>query len=168
MFETFEEGRLTLRQYLDRLVFHRPRPFTRGEFRRFMLAQSTPFPKMIELVAALKFQDGLKIAVVSNEARELNAYRIRKFGLARFVDFFVSSCLVHRRKPDARIYQLALDLAQVPARRVLYIDNTAMFTDVASDLGIRSVLHTGYATTCAALRKFGLGAGRAARRRADC
>ena len=160
MFETFEEGRLTLREYLDRLVFHRPRPFTRAAFRRFMFAQSTAFPKMIELVAALKFQDGLRVAVVSNEARELNAYRIRRFGLGRFVDFFVSSCLVHRRKPDVRIFRLALDLAQLPPRQVLYIENTAMFADVASGLGIRSVLHTGYETTRAALREFGLGAGR--------
>jgi putative hydrolase of the HAD superfamily len=158
MFETFEEGRLTLRQYLDRLVFHRSRPFTRAEFRRFMFAQSTAFPKMIELVAALKFRDGLKVAVVSNEARELNAFRIRRFGLGRFVDFFVSSCLVHRRKPDARIFRLALDLAQVQPRQVLYIENTAMFADVAAGLGIRSLLHTGYGTTRAALHKLGLGA----------
>jgi len=46
-----------------------------------MFAQSKPYPEMIKLVAQLKSQRGLKIIVVSNEARELNEYRIRKFKL---------------------------------------------------------------------------------------
>ena len=35
-FETFEEGKLTLDEYLDLVVFHQKRPFTRAQFRRFM------------------------------------------------------------------------------------------------------------------------------------
>jgi hypothetical protein len=38
-----------------------------------MFGQSKPYPEMIDLVAQLKIRHGLKIAVVSNEARELNA-----------------------------------------------------------------------------------------------
>ena len=85
-FDTYEEGKLTLEEYLNRVVFYEKRPFTRAQFRRFMFAQSKPYPEMIELIARLKVRHGLKIAVVSNEARELNAYRIRKFKLDRFVD----------------------------------------------------------------------------------
>jgi putative hydrolase of the HAD superfamily len=70
-----------------------------------MFAQSKPYPDMIELVVQLKVRYGLKIAVVSNEGRELNTYRIRKFKLGAFVDFFISSCFVHLRKPDAYIFQ---------------------------------------------------------------
>jgi putative hydrolase of the HAD superfamily len=94
--------------------------------------------------------------VVSNEAREVNAYRIRKFKLDRLVDSFISSCFVHIRKPDADIFRLALDIAQAPARQVLYIENTPMFVQVAEGLGIRSVLHTGYRSTCAKLASCGL------------
>ena len=54
----------------------------------------------------LKARYGLKIVVVSNEARELNSYRIRKFKLDEFVDFFISSCFVHLRKPDAESFGL--------------------------------------------------------------
>jgi putative hydrolase of the HAD superfamily len=46
---------------------------------------------MIELVAQLKVGDGLKIAVVGNKGRELNAYWICKFKLAGFLDSFISS-----------------------------------------------------------------------------
>jgi len=155
-FDTYEEGKLTLEEYLDRVVFHQKRPFTRAQFRRFMFAQSKPYPEMIELIRKLKAKCGLKIAVVSNEARELNAYRIRKFKLAGFVDSFVSSSFVHVRKPDADIFRLALDIAQVPARRVVYIENTPMFVQVAEGLGIRSILHTDYKSTCAKLASFGL------------
>ncbi|MBE7546445.1 MAG: HAD family phosphatase [Planctomycetia bacterium] len=154
--ETYEEGKLTLEEYLDRVVFYKERPFTPAQFRKFMFAQSKPYPKMIDLVRRLKARCGLKIVVVSNEARELNAYRIRTFKLDGFVDFFISSCFVHVRKPDTDIFRLALDIAQTPARQVVYIENTPMFVEVAESLGIRSVLHTDYSSTCAKLASFGL------------
>ena len=155
-FATYEEGKLTLEEYLGRVVFYKKRPFTRAQFRRFMFAQTKPYPEMIELVAQLRVRHGLKIGVVSNEARELNAYRIRKFKLNRCVDFFISSCFVHLRKPDADIFRLALDIAQTPARQVVYIENTPMFVQIAEGLGIRGVLHTDYGSTCAKLASFGL------------
>ena len=155
-FDTYEEGKLTLEEYLGRVVFYQKRPFTQAQFRRFMFAQSKPYPEMIELVAQLKVRHGLKIVVVSNEARELNVYRIRKFKLAGFVDSFVSSCFVHVRKPDADIYRLALDIAQAPVRQVVYIENTPMFVQIAEGLGIPSILHTDYRSTCAKLASVGL------------
>jgi putative hydrolase of the HAD superfamily len=155
-FATYEEGKLTLEEYLDRVVFYQKRPFTRAQFRRFMFAQSKPYPQMIELIRKLKAKYGLKIAVVSNEARELNAYRIRKFKLDGFVDSFVSSCFVHVRKPDADIFRLALDIAQTPAEQVVYIENTPMFVQVAEGLGIRSIQHADYRSTRAKLASLGL------------
>ncbi len=155
-FDTYEEGKLTLEEYLGRVVFYQKRSFTRAQFRSFMFAQSKPYPRMIDLAAQLKVRYGLKIAVVSNEARELNAYRIQKFNLDGFVDAFISSCFVHVRKPDADIFRLALDIAQAPAPQVLYIENTPMFVQIAEGLGIRSILHTDYRSTCAKLALFGL------------
>jgi putative hydrolase of the HAD superfamily len=111
---------------------------------------------MIELVTQLKVRHGLKIVVVSNEGRELNAYRIRKFKLGEFVDFSISSCFVHVRKPDPDIFRLALDIAQAQARQVVYIENTPMFVQVAEGLEIRSILHTDYRSTRAKLTWFGL------------
>jgi len=155
-FDTYEEGKLTLEEYLDRVVFYQKRPFTRNQFRRFMFAQSKPYPGMIELIIQLKQRHGLKIVVVSNEARELNDHRIRTFQLNRFVDFFISSCFIHIRKPDTDIFRLALDIAQTDAEEVIYIENTPMFVQVAERLGIRSILHMGYESTCQKLSSFGL------------
>jgi putative hydrolase of the HAD superfamily len=154
--ETYEMGKLTLEEYLSLVVFYQERTFSRIEFQKFMDEQSKPHLLMIELIRQLKAKFGLKVAVVSNEGRELNSYRIHKFKLDEFVDFFVSSCFVHLRKPDRDMYRMALDIAQVPAERVVYIDDQPMFVQVAEGLGIRSILHTDYMSTCAKLASFGL------------
>ena len=155
-FDTYEEGKLTEDEYLDHVVFFRSRPFTRTEFRKFMFAQSTPYPEMLALIRELKAKYRLKIFAVSNEARVLNDYRIQKFKLDDIIDAYISSCYVHLRKPDANIFQLALDVAHTPAQHVAYIENTSMFVEIATSLGIRSVLHTDYRSTCAKLASLGL------------
>jgi putative hydrolase of the HAD superfamily len=150
-FETHEEGRMTFEEYLSRVIFYKKRPFTRGQFRNFMRAQSKPYIEMIKLVARLKTQHEFKIVVVSNESRELNAYRIRQFKLDAFVDCFISSCFVGLRKPDVEMFRLAVDIAQTPVEQVVYIENTPMFVQIAEGLGIRSILHTDYKSTGAKL-----------------
>ena len=156
IFDTYEEGKLSLEEYLDQVVFYVKQAFSKAQFRRFMFAQSKPYPEMIELFGRLKARYRLKIAVVSNEGRELNAYRIRRFALGELVDAFISSCFVHIRKPDADIFHLALDIAHAPAQQVLYIDNTPMFVQIAQGLGIRGLVHTDYKSTRAKLASLGL------------
>jgi putative hydrolase of the HAD superfamily len=158
-FDTYEEGKLTLDEYLSRVVFYQKRSFSRAQFRKFMFAQSKHFPEMIELVRRLKSKYGLKIAVVSNEGRELNAHRIQTFKLDSFVDFFISSCFVHFRKPDEDIFRMALDIAQVPPSRVVYIDDRPMFVQIAKSFGIHGIHHAEYKSTRAKLAAFGLDIG---------
>ena len=153
---TYEEGKLTLSEYLNRIVFYQKRPFTLSQFREFMFAQTTPYLEMIEFIQQLKEKYQLKIAVINNEGRELNEYRIKKFQLNQFVDFFISSCVVHFRKPDADIYRVALDIAQVPAEHAVYIEDIQMFVDVAGDLGIHGIRHKNYLSTSEELASMGL------------
>jgi len=160
VFETHEEDKLSFEEYLASVVFYEKRPFTRKEFRDCMFSQSKPIPKMIELIAQLKAQHGLKIVVVSNESRAVNAYRIRTFHLERFVDTFISSCFVRMRKPDKNIFRLALDLAQTAPEQAIFIDNTAMFVEIAERFGIHGVLHVDHESTRAKLASFGLRAER--------
>lgn len=155
-FSVYEEGKLTLDEYLNRVVFYQERPFTRAQFHEFMLAQPEAYPDMIELVAELKSRHGLRIVVISNEGRELNEYRIQKFKLDSFVDLFISSCFVHVRKPDTDIFRLALDISQSQAAQTIYPENTQLFVQVAEDLGIRSILHIDYISTSAQLASLGL------------
>jgi putative hydrolase of the HAD superfamily len=155
-FDTYEEGKLSLDEYLRRVVFYEKRPFSSEEFRAFMFAQSQPYPDMIALVQDLKSRHRLKVAAVSNEGRELTIHRIRKFELGTFIDFFISSCFVHFRKPDQDIYRIALDIAQVLPNQVVYIEDRAMFVEVAEGLGIRGIQHVSYQSTREALEALGL------------
>ena len=156
MFVTYEEGKITLREYLHRVVFYKKRDFTPDQFRGFMFSLTTPHLEMIAFIKKLKAQYRLKIIAVSNEAREINRYRIHTFKLNNFIDFFISSCYVHIRKPDATIFRMALDLARVSAEEVVYIDDVQMFTDIATDLGIKSIHHTDWQSTSEALAEMGL------------
>jgi len=111
---------------------------------------------MIELICALKAKYSLKVAVVNNEGRELNERRIHNFKLKTFVDFFISSCFVHVRKPDEDIYRIALDIAHVAPEQVAYLDDRLMFVQIAQGLGIQGVHHTDYDSTCAKFADLGL------------
>ena len=153
---TYELGKLTLAEYLKWVVFYEKRDFTPDRFRDFMFTQTTPYMDMIGFIQKLKEQYKLKIVVINNEGRELNEYRINKFQLNSFVDFFISSCFVHLRKPDADIFRLALDIAQVQAEQAIYIEDLQMFVDVARDLGIQSIRHKNYLSTFAELDSVGL------------
>jgi putative hydrolase of the HAD superfamily len=77
--------------------------------------------------------------------------------LYEFIDAFVSSCFVHFRKPDEDIYRIALDISQVRPEEVAYLDDRKMFVEVARNLGIQGIHHTGYESTVAMLKDMGLG-----------
>jgi putative hydrolase of the HAD superfamily len=156
--EPYELGLIRLEEYLNRVIFFKKRSFTKSRFRQFLFAQSQPHPEMIELMVQLKAIHRLKMVVVSNEGREINAHRIRKFKLAGLADFFISSCFVHLRKPDARIYQLALDTVQTRPERIVYIEDTPLFKKVGEGWGIKSILHRNYRSTRSQLTSLGLSA----------
>jgi putative hydrolase of the HAD superfamily len=154
-FDTYESGKISLHEYLTRMVFYTKRNFTEEDFRTFMFAQSAPFPEMLALIRGIKEKYGIKIAVINNEGSELNKYRINTFRLGEFVDFFISSCIVHFRKPDADIFKIALDIAHVAPEKVIYLEDRAMFVQVAETLGIHGIIHRDVNTTKQLLAGFG-------------
>jgi putative hydrolase of the HAD superfamily len=155
-YDTYEAGKISLDEYLNRIVFYQPRSFTREEFKNFVFQYSQPYPEMLTLVRRLKSKYQLKTVAVSNEGRELTEYRIQKYNLGEIIDFFVSSCFVHLRKPDIEIYKLALDISQTSVVQVVYLDDRSMFTEVAKGLGIHTVLHRDASSTQSALADLGL------------
>jgi putative hydrolase of the HAD superfamily len=147
VFGAFEEGRISLDDYLQQVIFYTPRSFTRPFFKDFILAQAQPYPDMIDLVCSLKERYGIKIATVSNEGRELMVDRIHRFGLHDFIDVFVASCFLHIRKPEVEIYKISLDIMQLPPSQIIYIEDRAQFVEVAESVGLQGILHTTTANT---------------------
>ena len=155
-FETYELGKISLDTYLKSVVLYEKRNFTTEDFKTTMFLGSKPFPEMLTLFKALKEKYSLKVAAVSNEGRELNEYRIRKFRLDEIVDSFISSSFVHLRKPDMDIFQMAMDIGQSTPSEILYIENQPVFIQNAEQIGIRSILHKNYKGTLDELTGFGL------------
>ncbi len=138
-FDTYEEGKLTLHEYLNRVVFYKPRKFSPEDFVTFMYGESTALPGTIEFFKALKERYQLRVIAVSNEGRELNDYRITAFKLNELFDAFISSCFVHLRKPDKDIFRMASDISQTAPMHSLYIDDRSMFVEVAQTLGMNGL-----------------------------
>jgi len=138
----WEEGRLSLDEYLDCTVFDVARPFTRDEFTAFMLAQSRPFPETIALARDLAASGRFRLATLNNESAELNAHRLRRFGLAPIFTTFFSSCWLGVAKPARRIYELALAMAQADAAQSLFIDDREQNLAPARALGMQGIRFT--------------------------
>jgi putative hydrolase of the HAD superfamily len=134
----FEEGRLSLDEYLQQTVFSQPRTFSPEEFKQYMFSLSKPKPDVLEIARCLR--DRYLMATINNESRELNQYRIATFQLTEYFQIFVSSCFVGLRKPDERIYRLALDLTQRKAEECCFIDDRQVNIEAAAKVGMRAIL----------------------------
>lgn len=155
-YDTFELGKIDLTTYLRRTVFYQKRNFTQKEFKDFMFSLSTPFPDMINLIREVKAKNNLRTLVISNESKELNNYRIKKFKLKEIIDGFLSSSYVNMRKPDEGIFRMALDISQYEPDEVVYLDDRMMFVEIANSLGINGIQHTDIESTKIKLQSFGL------------
>ena len=136
---SFERGKITLEEYLDRTVFYRSRSFTRPAFIDYMLSLSQPIPEVLEFARSLAGSGKYFMGTINNESRELNLYRIEKNGLRGIFRVFVSSCFVGLRKPEREIYRMALEITQIPAEECCFIDDRALNLECAAKLGMHTI-----------------------------
>ena len=136
---SFERGKITLDEYLDRTVFYRPRPFERAAFRDYMFSLSQPFPDVLAFAQALTDSGKYFMGTINNESREFNNQRIEKFGLRKIFRLFISSCYVGFRKPERDIYRMALETTQIPADECCFIDDRALNLECAAKLGMHTI-----------------------------
>jgi len=156
MFDSYERGFLNFEQYLQYVFFHQPRSFELDEVRDLIYAGSVPWPDSINLFHRVKKANGLKLALISNEGQGITEYRMEKFGLPAIADFMVISHCVHMRKPDAQIWELALNLAQVKVEQAIYVDDREIFVQRAADLGFTAFQHVSVEQTKQNFEKLGL------------
>lgn len=162
VFMTYETGRISIDEYLRRIVFYEERDFTPNDFKQFIYDQSQPYPEMLDLCKELKSAHNLKVVALSNEGREITDYRIKKFELPSLIDFFVFSCYVRTRKPDPAMYSFAMDQVQLAKEEVIYIDDTPVLCEVGRELGIPTICHVDAARSRVELEGYGLTLGETA------
>ena len=136
---SFERGKITLDEYLDRTVFYRPCPFSREAFRDYMFSLSQPLPDVLQFAHSLGSSGKYFMGTINNESRELNYYRMEKFGLRNIFRLFISSCFVGLRKPESGIYRLALEVTQIPAKECGFIDDRPLNLECAAKLGMHTI-----------------------------
>ena len=136
---SFERGKISLDEYLDRTVFYRNRPFTRATFTNYMFALSQPMAEVLDFAQLLANSGKYFMGTINNESRELNLYRIEKYGLRKIFRLFVSSCFVGLRKPERDIYRLALETTQIPAAECCFIDDRSLNLEIAAKLGMQTI-----------------------------
>jgi putative hydrolase of the HAD superfamily len=135
----FEQGKITLDEYLDRTVFYRSRTFTREAFRDFMLSLSQPIPDVLSFARALADSGKYFMGTINNESRELNVYRIEQYGLRQIFRVFVSSCFVGLRKPEGGIYRLAIEVTQKNPEECVFIDDRSLNLECAGQMGMHTI-----------------------------
>jgi putative hydrolase of the HAD superfamily len=136
---SFERGKITLDEYLDRTVFYRQRPFTSEKFRDYMISLSQALPGMLEFAKSLTESGRYLMGTINNESRELNYYRMDKFRLRNTFSLFFSSCFVGLRKPERDIYRLALETTQIPAEECCFIDDRSINVEAAAQMGMQAI-----------------------------
>ncbi|MGB8538584.1 MAG: HAD family phosphatase [Acidobacteriaceae bacterium] len=158
--DPWEKGLITAEEYLLRTVFYEPRPFTPADFLQAMKERSVLLPHTaMRILQELAASEEIELAMLNNEARELNDYRIEQFELGRYFDSFFSSCYVGLRKPDPKIFDLALDVLQRDPEEVAFIDDRQGNCDAAETLGIHAIRYIDEAQCVHALERLGLHAG---------
>jgi len=136
---SFERGKITLDEYLERTIFYRTRTFSRDAFKDYMFSLSRPKTDVLDLARGLAQSGKFLMSTLNNESRELNLYRIQTFHLREIFSLFISSCYVGMRKPEAGIYRLAIDITQRTPEECCFIDDRELNLESASQMGMHVI-----------------------------
>ena len=137
IFPLLEMGKVSLKEYIEFSFFYKKREFTQDNLLNFIYQQSQPLQNNLDFFLDLKKKNKYKIAILSNEGKELVEYRMATFPLHEIGDFFLYSCFFKLRKPDFEFYKLAISITQTPLNHILYIDDRKELIDAASMIGLK-------------------------------
>lgn len=143
-FSLFENGKLSLDQYIEAVVFNKERNFSKKEFAEFMFSRTSQLPDFLPWLIEWKKTTNVKIFSINNEGKEFNDYRIKHYKLHQCFDAFISSCEVGFSKPDPCIFKLALGIVQEEPQHCLYFDDRAIHVSIAKQMGFNAYLHEGF------------------------
>ena len=80
-----------------------------------------------------------RMAILSNDSKEMGALRRKKFGFDEIFNPIIISGYFGVKKPNAEIYNILLDKLNLPAEECLFIDNNQDNVDGARSVGIQTI-----------------------------
>ncbi|MGA7521547.1 MAG: HAD family phosphatase [Acidobacteriaceae bacterium] len=153
----WERDEVSVDEYLRHTVFFQPRSFSQAEFLDAIRAESAVLPdSALGIVRQLAASEEYVLATVNNESRAMNEYRLKRFGLPELFSAFFTSCYLGVRKPDRRIYRIALDVLQRDPENVIFVDDRPENVAAAASLGIHGIRYAGSASLANELTRLGV------------
>lgn len=139
---------------LEPLLGHRPEMH---RFKEIYFDALDPNAAMIELMRELKAA-GYRMAMLTNNVREWEPLWRSMLPVDEIFEIVVDSAFVGCRKPESRIYAIALDRLGVPAERCLFVDDVEVNCEGAEKAGMTAIHFQDNEQAIAAVRA-ALGAG---------
>ncbi|MBW8058956.1 MAG: HAD family phosphatase [Solirubrobacterales bacterium] len=137
-----ERGEITEAVFLERLadgleplLGHRPQLH---RFKEIYFEALNPNLPMIELMRELK-EAGYRMAMLTNNVREWEPLWRSMLPVDEIFETVVDSGFVGCRKPESRIYAIALDRIGLPAEDCLFIDDVKVNCEGAEKAGMSTV-----------------------------
>jgi putative hydrolase of the HAD superfamily len=137
-----ERGEITEADFLEQLaggleplLGHRPHLH---RFREIYFEALHPNGEMIELMRELK-ASGKRMAMLTNNVREWEPLWRPMLPVDEIFETVVDSGFVGCRKPEARIYEMALERLGLPGEACLFVDDIEVNCDGARKAGMTAV-----------------------------
>lgn len=89
---------------------------------------------------ANNYKDKYNFALLSNDVSDWSKYITEYHKLDKYLPIKIVSADVHCRKPDAKIFEIALQRLNVPAEECIFIDNSTTNLKAASEFGMKTIL----------------------------
>ena len=155
--DRWERGELSDEEFLKQTVFFKERSFTPEQFIQAVREQSKWLPGGAKnVIAALRKNNGLKMAMLNNESGPLNDYRIATFGLAEYFDGFFCSAYIGMRKPELRMFRSGAAMLHFQPEECAFIDDRDKNCAAAAGVGMHAIQYKGEEALRDALRALGV------------
>lgn len=155
--DRWERGELSDNEFLKETVFFKERSFTAAEFIQAVRAQSKWLPGGAKnVIAALRTNNHLKMAMLNNESGPLNDYRIGTFGLMEYFDGFFCSAYIGMRKPEPRMFLAGAAMLHFRPEECAFVDDRENNCAAASSVGMHAIQYTGEEALTDELRALGV------------
>jgi HAD superfamily hydrolase (TIGR01509 family) len=151
----YEVGRLTRREFYDRVREALDFRGTLEEFGEFFADIFTEIPPMIELHNRIR-QRGIPTYIFSNTNDLAIEHVRRSFPFFANFDGYIFSYEVGTMKPDPAIYEALERLSGRRGAEIIYLDDRPENVAGGAARGWRAILHESAEKTCVALQEFGL------------
>lgn len=113
--------------------------------RQDLLDSHRPYQQTWSLVRMMKESSPkIKLGILSNNCREWLEYWKEKYSLSKTFNPIISSYDVGYRKPDRRIYDVAVKMLGVNPERILFLDDQSRNVEAAKNFGMQTVLFQPY------------------------